>query len=235
MNYLIAILSDLWASLRCLFYTLFTTPKVDMPRAGMENKPDVLCVHGYLHNDTPWRPFRKALQSAGAGPVNAVRYFSVVEGIGKNSLSIKRKIDEIQTKTKRDVSILIGHSQGGLVCLEYALEYAPKDRPIYVIALGSPLHGTHWANIGFGPSSKEMKKESDYLKSLHARLKEAKNIRLLALSSETDWMVSSASALAPEYAFAENDLLDNIGHVNFLFSPKVFQRVIDYLIAQKLI
>lgn len=229
LNFFTATLIDLCASIRCLFYTLFVKTKQDLPVPGMEQKPDILCVHGYLHNETPWAPFRRYLQKRGAGPVNAVRYFSVVEEIPKNSLSIKAKIDDIKKKTGRPVDILIGHSQGGLVSLEYALEHAQKNRMTTVVLLGSPLHGTPFAKIGFGTSAKQMREGSEYLKSLHNRLKHAKHLRILALGSQADWMVPGHSALAAEYPFAKNVLFSNIGHVNFLFSKKVMEAVADFL------
>lgn len=214
----------------------FSSPKLDLPTEGMENKPDILCVHGYLHNESPWGRFRHYLQKAGTGPVNAVRYSSVFHAIPKNSLQIKKKIEQIKQETGRDVRILIGHSQGGLECLEYALEHAPKDQLIYIITLSSPLHGTKMAKIGVGPSAKQMHIGSDYIKNFHERLKNATHIRVFALASEIDLIIRpQTSALMEEYPFADNILFEDIGHVTFLYSEKIMKKVVEYLVSQSLL
>lgn len=224
-NFVFATILDFLATLRCLFYTLFVPSTVDVPIGDLADKPEIICVHGYLHNDTPWGPLRKYLQKQGGGPLNALRYFSVREDIPAGSKKLKEKIASMG----RPVDILIGHSQGGLICLEYALEHASKDRITTVIALASPIHGTLMAKIGFGPSSRQMEINSPYLKSLHARLKEAKHLRLLALASEVDWMVPANSAIAEEYPFATNVVFNDIGHVNFLFSKKIMNEISSFL------
>lgn len=224
-NYFLATIIDLFASLRCLFYTLFIPAKLDYPMGKLKNKPEILCVHGYLHNDTPWRPLRRYLQERGAGAVNALRYFSVKEDIPAGGRRLRDKIESLG----RPVDILIGHSQGGIICLEYALEHAPKDRMITVVTLASPIHGTQLAKIGWGPSARQMEAHSKYMKSLHNRLKKAEHIRLLALGSKADLFVSSHSALVPEYSFAQNIVFENMGHVNFLFSKRVMSFISNFI------
>ena len=129
-----------------------------------------------------------------------------------------------------DVPIyFIGHSLGGLASLEYALNYAPKDRLLYIITLGSPLHGTYFS-IGFGPCIKQMRMDSPYLQKLHQQLKEATHIRLLTIGSNTDALIiPHSSALLPEIPYAQCEEIEALGHVAFLFSPRILRRIIAYL------
>ncbi|MCE5319113.1 MAG: hypothetical protein LLG04_17345, partial [Parachlamydia sp.] len=143
---------------------------------------------------------------------------------------VHEKILEIKRATGKEVEILIGHSLGGLTCLEYALEYASKEKTTYIITLGSPLHGTTLARFGFGPSVRQIEIGSDYLESLHARLAEARHIRILALAGDADHNIRpSESALLPELSYATNETIADLGHMSFLFSRRAIKRVVAFL------
>ena len=184
-----ATLINIGAALLCLCLAPFRNLKLDQPTPESSQKPDVLLVHGYLHNETPWRFYWRHLKKAGLGTINVLCYRSIRWDIPKNSTLIKQRVDQIARETGREVTVLIGDSQGGLECLEYALEYAPKDRTTYVITLGSPLHGTKMTRIALGPSVRQMEIDSDYLKSLHDRLKKASHLRILSLAGTSDWII----------------------------------------------
>jgi len=212
-----------------VFYP-FRSSKLNLPSKGMEGKPDILCVHGYLHNGTGWGYFRRKLQAAGSGPVNTVYYPSLTQDIPENCLRLKARIELIKAKTGRDVRILIGHSQGGLESLEYALEYAPKDKPIYIITMGTPLHGTSIASHAYGPSARQMEIGSTYLNNLHERLAKASHIRLLALYSDADFVVQPFdSAKIPELPYAQNENIEALGHMAFLFSKRSIEKILAFL------
>jgi triacylglycerol lipase len=223
------------ATCLCLFLYLFKSNKLDISPAHSHGA-DILCVHGYLHNNTPWIFLKRRLKSAGAGLINSLTYPSITQGIAQNSLLIKEKIDEIKQATGRDVNVLIGHSLGGLISLEYALQHAPKDQILHVITLASPLHGTTIAEYALGFCCREMEINSAYLKDLHHRLSLAKNLRVLALASDVDYIVKpKESALLTEYSFAKTVLVQNLGHAAFLFSPRVIKEIIRYLREEKLL
>lgn len=199
----------------CLFLYPFRSTDLDRPKK-LEGKPNILCVHGYLHNDTPWGFFRKYLQKHGAGPVDTVYYPSELHDIPAHSLKIKKRIDHIRQETGKSVNILIGHSLGGLVCLEYALEHAPKDEPLYVITLGSPL--------------KQLRTDSSYIPWLRDRLEEATHIQLLNLAGTHDLMVKpSKLSLLPELAYASCEEIEGLGHVSFLFSTRALKKIVQFL------
>lgn len=215
----------------CLFLIPFRSAKMDLPDPSLSDQPHILCVHGYLHNETPWGWFRRRLKKrAGIGSVNAIHYPSLKHDIPSSSLKVKEKIEQFKQATGRDITILIGHSEGGLVSLEYALEHAPKDRLTYVITIASPLHGTRMAKFGFGPGVKQMEIGSDYLKNLRERLLNAEHIRVLMLATQADTVVIPwQSSLLKDWKHAELCVFDDLGHVAFLFSGRVVDRIADYL------
>ena len=118
--------------------------------------------------------------------------------------------------------VFIGHSQGGLEILEYALEHAPKDRIIWVVILGTPLHGTKLAKFGIGRGIDQMEIGADYINSLHERLLKSKHINLYAIYSQFDKVVQPPeSACADDIPFAKTEEVEDIGHASYFFSNRV--------------
>ena len=231
-----AIVEEIIAFIFCTILYPFKSTKLVRHKTDPGNKPDILCVHGYFHNDSPWSYFRRYLKSMGAGHVNTVYYHYLKQDIPANSLMIKERIDHIKKETGRDVNVLIGHSLGGLISLEYALTYAPKDRLIYVITMGSPIHGTKLNSLGFGPCTKQMRLNCPYLLDLISRLKEAKHIRILTIASNTDpLIIPQSSALLPEIPFAQCEEIDMLGHLAFLFSKRTLKIIVEYLKKNKVL
>jgi len=227
---------EILAIMTCILLYPFKSVKLDLPK-DKNGHPDILCVHGYMHNETGWKLFRKRLKKMGAGSVNTVSYPSLTKDIPANSLKIKQRIDLFKEKTGRQIHVLIGHSLGGLVSLEYALEYAPKDQITYVITLGSPLHGTQLAKaLGVGPSVVQIRENSDYIRSLHARLLQANHLRILTLASSIDRMILPRhSALLPEIPYAEGEEFPALGHLGFIFSTRILKKIASFLRQQHLL
>lgn len=227
-----SILENVGASLFCLLLLPFKSSKLDCPSPEIASRPDILCIHGYLLNEMPWFFYRRQLQKAGFGPVNGLNYHSIFGDIPRNSRIVHEKIMEIERATGKQVRILIGHSLGGLICLEYA----PKEEKTYAITLGSPLHGTTLARFGFGPSVRRMEIGSPYLASLHDRLAKASHIRILALAGDADYNICpSESAHLPELSYATNETIADLSHISFLFSKRAINRIRAFLQKEGLV
>lgn len=226
LSLLKASVGELFSLLLALLFYLFPDRKLDKPRKG----PGILLVHGYLHNTSPWRYFRYALQKRGIGTVNSVFYPSLLNDIPDSALRIKEKIAFLE-QNGQTVDAIIGHSQGGLVALEYALELAPKGKTIMVIALGSPLQGTRLAKLALGPSASQILPHSLYLQGLKKKLQMAHHIRFLALASTNDGVI-----LPNENSYWSDlpyQTFDGLGHVQFLFSPRVVDTCVNFLKKEK--
>lgn len=232
-----SLLISIGAIFICACLYPFRNLKIDRPTPESLKKPNALLVHGWIHNETAWGLYRHYLKKAGFGTINVIAYRSITQDIPQNSLILKERIDLIKKETGQDIDILIGHSQGGLESLEYALEYAPKDRITTIITLGSPLHGTKMARKhSYSPSVRQMRIGSPYLKSLHERLSKASHLRILSLAGTADLVtIPYTSALLPEYPFATNVEIENQGHISFLFSKRSLNEIVAFLQREGLI
>jgi len=225
-KYLHSTIGETLALCAALLLYPFSTHKLDDKQEGKR----AILIHGYLHNESGWKWFRWQLQKGGLGPVDTVSYPSVIYDIPLSSQIVKNKVDEIKQAGGKDPDILIGHSEGGLVALEYALEFAPKDKNTLVITLGSPFHGTHLAKVGVGPAARQLEVGSLYLQGLIERLKQAPHIHLMAIASQTDGIIRPySSALLPELRGVHNVEFDNLGHLQMIFSKRVVDEVLAYL------
>jgi triacylglycerol lipase len=229
-KYLKVVISETLSLIGIIILYPFKSLKLDLPAKLKGNKSNVLCVHGYLMNETGWSYFGRQLKKAGVGTVNRVCYPTLIKDIPENCRVLKSKIDEFKGKTGLDINILIGHSLGGLECLEYALQYASRDKIIYVVTMGTPLHGTRPAAHGYGPSARQMEIGSAYLKNLHERLGTASHIRLLAIYSNIDFIIQPIdSAQITGLSYAQNQEIDALGHLSFLFSKRAIQKILAFL------
>lgn len=237
MRYLIALISEICAVIRSSAVYCFHRMNPDKPKGGT-NKINILCVHGHLHNDSGFRAMRKKLKKvSGVNTVNVVNYKSLTKDIVQNSKMIRKRLEQIRQEQKdfTGFDVLIGHSQGGIEALEYALEHSPKEKKCFVITMGSPVNGTTIADkIGFSPSARQMRSNSEYLIGLNERIKEAKHIQVFQLASDFDLITKTSPSKFLKCSLEERERIETlhmeyIGHLTFLYSNQVFNEIRKYI------
>lgn len=204
-----------------------------LPKRRVLNKNNsgtpILLIHGYLHDCSGWLYHRRQLARAGFGPIYSLNLGFPFHSIKKYAKKVAAFADHIEKDTGRRDLIVIGHSMGGLVCCWYANEMAPSDKVTDVIAIGSPLSGTAIAKIGIGLNAREMERESQFVKDLQSKMRSSKKIRFYQIGTQTDQLIIPYSS-----AFVGDDpdrqlLLNDIGHVALLFSPRVSTKIQEWL------
>jgi pimeloyl-ACP methyl ester carboxylesterase len=189
---------------------------------GVGTGRPILLVHGYLHDSSAWVYLKRRLARAGGGPVYCWNLPSCFASIETFAQAMQGKIDQIARECGRCDPILIGHSMGGLVSLWYATRIAPKGAIRDVITIGSPLQGTHMARLGWGLCAREMERGSPFLQRLAVETRANRQIRLYHIATTTDpLIIPYASALFVGRSPERVCLLEGIGHLSLLFSPKV--------------
>lgn len=195
-------------------------------RANNDGRP-ILLVHGYLHDATAWVYQKKKLTQAGLGPVYALNLLPSFSSIASYAQQVKEKAAQIEQETGRSDLILVGHSMGGLVSSWYATQLAPRGKVTDVITIGSPLNGTHLAKIGMGANAREMERGSLFLYELQKAIRQNRSTRFYHIASTTDEIVVPASsAILPG---AKQVVLDDVGHLALLYSPRVSDQICSWL------
>jgi len=196
--------------------------------AASDERP-ILLIHGYLHNSTAWIYMMDELKKAGFKSVYTISLWHPFRSIPEYAALVQEKAKKIVEETGQKNLIFIGHSMGGLVASEAALTITGEDVNVTdVVTLGSPLKGTPLAKIGLGANARQMQLDSAFSQDLSARiLKNEKNIRFFEAASSLDEIVPGKYALLGQKG--RQLLLNDLGHIGMLFSPKVAHWIVNSL------
>jgi pimeloyl-ACP methyl ester carboxylesterase len=184
------------------------------------SRPPLLLVHGYGCARGAWWWLRRRLEAAG-WTVATISLEPIYTGIDNYVEPLARRIDALLAETGASQLILVGHSMGGLVARAYLRRFGIR-RVAKLVTLGTPHSGSRLARLGMGENARQMVPGSEWLQGL-ARVPGMPET--IAIYSTHDNYVMPQSNL--ELAAATNRVLDGIGHLTMLFSP----RVADALLA----
>ncbi len=201
-------------------------------KAKNNGKTPILLVHGYIFNQSAWLYIRHGLEKADTGPVYSLNLhppFTSIENITK---SLSKKIAEIEEETGTDKLILIGHSMGGIVSSYYAECIAAKDSIQGVITLGSPLQGSRLTAIGIGKNCTQMTPHSPFLQDLEKK-RLASTIPYYNVASKLDNMIVPWDSALASKNIRDQYILDDLGHLSLLVSPKIVSKIIQWLKDKK--
>lgn len=229
LNYLKAFFTE---SLALIF--LFITLPIDLTRREIPSqqiigKVPILLVHGYMHNSSAWLYLRKRLLKAGFGPIYTINLGCPLQSIEKYAERVKEKAQIIARQTGNKNLILIGHSMGGLVSSYYATTLAPENTVKGIITMGSPLQGTKLSVMAYGRCIEQMRYRSQFVKDLNHKMEDAEDLRFVHLWSATDLIIRPARSAQLRSPNAINEEFEGLGHVSFLYTPSVADRVIKYV------
>lgn len=202
----------------------------DQSRAdGILGGRPILMVHGYLHDSSAWIFLKRHLRRLGFGPIYTMNLGYPFHSICNYAEDVASKAKTIQEQTGRNDLVLIGHSMGGLVNAWYATKIALSEKPLSVITIGSPLAGTHMANIALGENGKQMRRGSSFVHALQQELKKNDRIPFYHIASKSDQIVlpysSAITGLHPEREY----ILENVGHMSLLMSPRVASKISTWM------
>ncbi|MBC7624109.1 MAG: alpha/beta fold hydrolase [Aeromicrobium sp.] len=204
----------------------------------------ILLVHGYCSNRGMWVKFRQRLQQASVGPVFSVDLSPPFASIDRLATQLATRIEEVCKLTGASQVFVIAHSMGGLVTRAYMQQDRQQMRQLSMqqntqlsgtqriagfMSLGSPHHGSALATFGLGVCVREIRRQSDWL----ARL--AQSETQMAHTTLPAWSIYTTNddlAYPPEtsrLSWADNIVVDGVGHVGLLYSAHVFAIVKNIL------
>jgi triacylglycerol lipase len=179
-------------------------------------------VHGLAGNRANFFPLQAYLRLLGHRRQLSFNY-RTSGSIEALALNLKRMIDRNVKGGRID---LVCHSMGGLVARYYLQALGGGRRVDRVITLGTPHHGSTSSAYLPLPLVTQMRPGGAFLSALDA-LPLPSHVRFHSFAARDDLLVLPCeSALAP---FGERVMLEDLGHMDMLLSPRVFCAVADRL------
>lgn len=187
----------------------------------------ILLIHGYLHNRGVFIPLKARLLKDKIPNIFSISMKPTFASIRDLAGKVKEKVEEIVSLTGCEKINMVTHSMGGLVAMYYIKELGGCSRVNLCITLACPHKGTKIARIALGRNGREMRLESDFLNELNGEEKEY-NKKIISLWSDIDNIIVPSDGAVLDGA--KNIKIENLGHVAFLFSPRVYKIIKENLI-----
>ena len=187
---------------------------------GDADRAPLLLIHGYGCSRAVWWWLRRRLVAAGWSVVT-INLEPLYTGIDNYVEPLARRIDEVLAQSGASQLVLVGHSMGGLVARAYLRRYGAA-RVKRLVTLGTPHGGSELARFGVGESARQMRPGSAWLAALGAPPVDT----LTIYSAHDNYVLSPANLELPG---ARRCVLDRIGHLAMLFSPRVARALRDEL------
>jgi triacylglycerol esterase/lipase EstA (alpha/beta hydrolase family) len=220
------ILEALSAAAHGLMFGLGYLPSRHRPKRARDIRTLVF-VHGLWASRASFFPLQGYLRVFRHSRQLSLNYRSS-GSIEQIALELKRSIDEQVRGGRID---LVCHSLGGLVARFYLQQLGGARRVDRLVTLATPHRGTHASVYIPTRIVSDLRPGSAFLRSLDA-LPEPDGVGCLSVSAGRDLMVLPAQhAFAP---FGERIAFDDLGHLDVLLSPRVFEVVRNFLSREPL-
>lgn len=190
------------------------------------NDPLIFIVCGYMHNSSGALYLQHEIESRTGIPVRCINPPSLFSSIHNHSDHLSSEMLKADHKTN---NILIGHSMGGLIALDYAFnKQAPNAKVSDVITIATPSKGTTISKVGLGECSKEMCPNSEFIQDTNAKSMEHK-VRVMQIGLKHDIIVPSRAAFLDGVTEENRHILEDVGHTEILLKKETADLIINYI------
>ena len=193
----------------------------DRLRPSTERSP-LLLVHGYGCSRAAWWWLRRRLEARGwvVATINLEPIYTDIEHYVE---PLAHRIDAVLAETGAARLILVGHSMGGLVIRAYLRRHG-ADKVSRVVTLGTPYGGSELARIGFGANGRQMVPGNDWLAQLDEYMQAVETTTIFSLHD--NYVMPQTNLILTG---AQRYVLDGLGHLAMLYSPRVADALVDSL------
>lgn len=210
-------------------FSLFDSRKQDLQNYSPLKK-SIILIHGTGNNQSEWLIARIMLaKKYNVFSFNYAELFSNDPNVGPSFYaqnSVRREINLIKRQTGCNEFILIGHSMGGLIAVDYAKNIAQNDniKILKTVTISAPWNGAPLAKLKSGKHYADMTTNSDYLDALKTS---TDHLEIYSVASTHDWAVPSERGLLNKNK--NYKLYTWYGHYSIVMSPFVWNNIIAYL------
>lgn len=198
------------------FLDVSPAPITDAPTDGT-HLPVVL-IPGYATNRSAWWFLCQYLGHRGwrwLWPINHAGRGATIEA---HAHRVKREVERICRASGAEKVDLVGFSMGGLAAAWYLHHLDGTARVRRLVTVATPWAGTRLATFALSPAGRQMRPDSEALEGLAPA-----GVHTVAIWSPDDPVVIPARSCVPPGA--REVLVDGAGHLEMLFSARVFRAV----------
>jgi len=193
----------------------------------MENKPQILLIHGIFNTGRCFNTMRRHFEQQGY----VVHSPSLKPSWGFAELkNLSELVDVyIDQNIPTDVPIhIIGYSMGGLVLRYHLQQQKCMNRYLSFTTVSSPHNGTHNAWLLPLDGVKDMRQQSKFIESLEEKdHRIAEHCKPLSLWTPFDLIILPQNS--SEWSIAQNEKFIVSMHPAMIRSSKVIRRIMDHL------
>jgi pimeloyl-ACP methyl ester carboxylesterase len=192
----------------------------------------VLLVHGFGHNRSGWVALDRDLRREGFTSVHTWNYNPMVHDVPDLAARLAERVELLRAITGSEKVHVVGHSLGGVILRWYVQELGGDQKVATAVTIASPHEGTELARLAFGSTAKQLRPQSDIVRTLAEGVRPMP-VRWIAYYSNLDGLVmpaTSAMIRAPELR-AVNIFVKDQGHLSIMLASAVTGSIVEQLLA----
>jgi hypothetical protein len=191
----------------------------------------VLLVHGFGGTKSSWTLVTQALRARGVS-VDVMTYAPLGNSVEQLAEKLIVQVEKTLARTGAKKVHLVGHSLGGVIIAQAALDRRLNGRVDTVITLGSPFGGSPWAGaLPVVEIVRALRAGSPLLRRL-ASMPLPDGVRWLSVAADLDVIVPGLRSV-PFHPQVEAITVNGVGHLGMLLSRRVIGCITAALCAAK--
>ncbi|CDZ79528.1 acetoin dehydrogenase E2 subunit dihydrolipoyllysine-residue acetyltransferase [Candidatus Rubidus massiliensis] len=209
----------------CVLFYFYNLTKKN-PKQKESNHPPILLIHGFLHNSSAWVWFRRQLIKQGFTNIFTINLgypFSTMEEFASKVKDLRNDISQICDDNRL---ILIGHSMGGIVAAQSALDKPEGIEKI--ITIGSPFDGAYSACLLSMICDTQMKFHSEYMQKMYENLR-FQNFPIFHIGTKNDLIVRPLESAFHTPNPTKTLQVEGEGHISMVFSQRVISEIVSFI------
>jgi pimeloyl-ACP methyl ester carboxylesterase len=218
------------AMVREFLYVIITQPLVPIyyvagRKMGPGDGVPVVFIHGYSQNRSNFWWLARQFEKASLGPLFGFNY-PWSASIDDSSQRLSKFVESVCIETGEARVILVAHSLGGLIALEYAHSPTGTERVAECITVGTPHGGVKWRGPIPGRVGRELREEAPFVRERQSRQVPAPT---LSVYSTHDNIVHPPSTSELASRGGQDLAVDGHGHLSLLYSRDVANALISFI------
>lgn len=197
--------------------------------ARVVERPRVVLVHGIFQTGRNFFPLVKKLEASGCEClVPRLKPRDARGGIEPLAEQLDREVNERWGSEKK--IHIVAHSMGGIVSRYYLQNMGGAKRCVSFSTCATPHYGTHIAWLYPGVGAAQLRRNSDFLKTLNANDEGLKHVRIQTFRTPFDVIILPSSS--SDWAIAENHICYAPVHPFVVYAPSVQKKIMEVIFSE---